>query len=623
MRKLVVVLFFSVIGLAAFGQDVKKVQLLQSETLRGNPSGGTLRVIKPIFSHEGSTLSADSANFNQTANTFDAFGTVVITQTNGTTVYSDALNYNGNTRVALLTRNVRLVDGTATLTTDRLSYNMGTRIGTYTGGGKIVNEEDVLTSKSGYYFANSNDAYFRYDVDVMTPDAHITTDTLRYNSVTKIAYFYGPTNIYGRSDSTRLYTENGSYHTVTEQAFFGKKNLYTQGSKSLKGDSLFYDGKTGFGRAINNITFIDTAEKIILKGGLGVYNEADESTLVTRNAYVIFVTENDSTSTDSIYMTADTLFTRIIPMNEFKRIPARQLKSDTELGEEEIISPGEEGAVQDSVPGEAVPAADSLAVKPKVTPPVNKTTAAKGAAESTRAAPPAAPRDTIPADTGRTRIVMAYHKVRLFKSDLQARADSIFFGYADSTLRCFTNPMLWAEGSQLSADTIYLQLKNRQLDNMLLNQNSFIVNVELDSSKFNQVKGKTITGLFHDNKLRQMFVDGNAESVYYTVEDSAYSGMNYQVSSRMRVRFNDNKMESITSVRKPEGSYYPMDQIPEDREVLEGFIWKPKDRPRSKEEIIPSLRKNRVKNAPKKPAKKPAAKPVARASSAKKPGVRK
>ncbi|HEY1005938.1 MAG TPA: OstA-like protein, partial [Sphingobacteriaceae bacterium] len=301
MRKLVVVLFFSVIGPAAFGQDVKKVQLLQSETLRGNPSGGTLRVIKPIFSHEGSTLSADSANFNQTANTFDAFGTVVITQTNGTTVYSDALNYNGNTRVALLTRNVRLVDGTATLTTDRLTYNMGTRIGTYTGGGKIVNEEDVLTSKSGYYFANSNDAYFRYDVDVMTPDAHITTDTLRYNSVTKIAYFYGPTNIYGRNDSTRLYTENGSYHTVTEQAFFGKKNLYTQGSKSLKGDSLFYDGKTGVGRAINNITFIDTAEKIILKGGLGVYNEADESTLVTRNAYVIFVTENDSTSTDSIY----------------------------------------------------------------------------------------------------------------------------------------------------------------------------------------------------------------------------------------------------------------------------------------------------------------------------------
>jgi hypothetical protein len=152
---------------------------------------------------------------------------------------------------------------------------------------------------------------------------------------------------------------------------------------------------------------------------------------------------------------------------------------------------------------------------------------------------------------------------------------------------------------------------------MLLRQNSFIVNVELDSTKFNQVKGKTITGLFHDNKLQQMYVDGNAESVYFTVEDSAYSGMNYQVSSRMRVHFSDNKIESITSIRKPEGSYHPMDQIPEEKEVLEGFIWKPKDRPRSKEEIIPSLRKKPVAS------KKPAAKPVARATAKKKPAARK
>ncbi|HEY0896255.1 MAG TPA: hypothetical protein VGE15_06870, partial [Sphingobacteriaceae bacterium] len=472
-------------------------------------------------------------------------------------------------------------------------------------------------------------AYFRYDVDVTTPDANIKTDTLRYNSVTKIAYFYGPTNIYGKTDSTRLYTENGNYHTVTEQARFGKKNLYTQGSKSLKGDSLFYDGKAGFGRAINNITFIDTAQKIVLKGGLGTYHEQDESTLVTRNAYVIFVTENDSTQTDSIYMTADTLYTRVIPLKEFKRIPARELKADSELADPEPAADAD-SAASDSIPEADLPsletqkpASDSLqTAKPAVSvkPPGKKGDSVRAAPDTVTAKPLVAANDSIPADTGRTRIVMAYHKVKIFKSDLQARADSIFFGYADSTLRCFTNPMIWAEGSQLSGDTIYLQLKNRQLDNMVLNQNSFIVNVELDSTKFNQVKGKIITGLFHDNKLRQMFVDGNAESVYYTVEDSAYSGMNYQVSSRMRVRFTENKMESITSILKPEGSYYPMDAIPEDREVLEGFIWKPKDRPRSKEEIIPSLRKAPVK----KPAKKqPAAKPVARSSAGKKAGTRK
>jgi len=60
------------------------------------------------------------------------------------------------------------------------------------------------------------------------------------------------------------------------------------------------------------------------------------------------------------------------------------------------------------------------------------------------------------------------------------------------------------------------------MDNMLLQHNSFIVNTEdADSTNFNQIKGKVITGYFKDNKLNSMFVDGNAESVYYVKEDSS------------------------------------------------------------------------------------------------------
>ena len=60
-------------------------------------------------------------------------------------------------------------------------------------------------------FANSRDSYFRYDVHLTTPDALVVTDTMRYNSGSRIAYFYGPTNIYGKKkpkDNDTLYTEN-------------------------------------------------------------------------------------------------------------------------------------------------------------------------------------------------------------------------------------------------------------------------------------------------------------------------------------------------------------------------------------------------------------------------------
>ena len=59
-------------------------------------------------------------------------------------------------------------------------------------------KDNTPTSQNGYYFANSRDSYFRYNVVLLSPDAITKTDTLRYNTGTKIAYFYGPTHIYGK-----------------------------------------------------------------------------------------------------------------------------------------------------------------------------------------------------------------------------------------------------------------------------------------------------------------------------------------------------------------------------------------------------------------------------------------
>src|SRR5690606_31160442 len=111
-------------------------------------------------------------------------------------------------------------------------------------------------------------------------------------------------------------TEDGTYNTATDQAAFGKKNLYRQNSKSLKGDSLFYDGKVGYGRAVKNILFKDTAQKIELRGNLGYYLKKDESITVTKNAYVVFETEKDSISKDSIWMSADTLYSKVLTKGE-------------------------------------------------------------------------------------------------------------------------------------------------------------------------------------------------------------------------------------------------------------------------------------------------------------------
>uniref|UniRef100_UPI0036F2FAF0 OstA-like protein n=1 Tax=Parapedobacter soli TaxID=416955 RepID=UPI0036F2FAF0 len=671
---------------------------------------------RPVYEHHGSTLSADSGylyNDDEGRQYFDAFGKVIITQPNGTVIYADKLHYVAETQLATLTNNVRMVDGNSVLTTNYLTYNMKSSVGTYTGGGRIVNTTDTITSKNAYYFDNTKDAYFRHDVIVRTPDVKIYTDTMRYNSASKITYFYGPTNIKG-NDGENLYTERGEYNTETEQAWFDQNNLYTEGSRFLRGDSIYYDGQTGNGHAVENVVFIDTADQYFTYGGEGVYNRNDESITMTRNPLVMTITRSDSSARDSlstpadtlsvtmdslavpqptppaadtIYLTADTLFSRLIFLKDY--VP-RVFELDREGGEldeytdeeygddfgslDEFAPPGEEGvrtlarppqvdsAVLDSIEtDDTVPVDTLLPVDvPDPTPPdslqafsdslntplkdtvreenitasdstliathLKRVEAAPlsaqlghdalarnlaadsvlreqaiiptgGEADSlvadALAAVSRAPKDTIPSDslandTTKTRIIKAFYNVRLFKSDLQAVADSVYYGYPDSMMRFFGRPMIWAQGSQMTADTIFMQVRNEQLDNMILLSNAFMVNTQRDSSKYNQVKGRRITGFFTDNALDRMFVDGNAESIYYMIDEKqqVYTNMYNSRSSRIKIVVDSNQIVEFSPIRRIDGKVYPMHLIPQEAEILNGFVWKPGDRPTSKEDLL-------------------------------------
>ncbi|RZL14300.1 MAG: hypothetical protein EOO96_30910, partial [Pedobacter sp.] len=290
MQKLFVFLFLILFPVLLFGQQqATKIKIVSFSKIFVITKENKTLLNNPVFQQDNATLTCDSAVFYSKRNYFEAFKNVHINQLT-TDIYSDQLEYDGNKKHAHLTGNVQMVDPTSVLTTNVLDYNTLSKIGTYTSGGKIVNQQVTLTSKNGYYFSTTNDSYFRYNVVVVTPQVTIKSDTLRYNTQTKWTYFYGPTNIKGKDDN--LYTENGAYNTMTEDAYFGKKNLYTQGTRSLKGDSLYYFGKIGYGKAVKNIVFSDTKDKMKMFGDLGYYYKADQRTLVTRNAYLGIGTED-------------------------------------------------------------------------------------------------------------------------------------------------------------------------------------------------------------------------------------------------------------------------------------------------------------------------------------------
>ncbi len=663
-------------GLTAVCQPKKStVNLISSQRSQGIKRNGAdvIKVYNGVFQQDYSILRSDSAYFYPQINAFDAFGHVNIQQGDTLNIYSDKLNYNGNTHVALLTDNVRMVDKDATLTTNFLTYNTATRIATYTGGGKLVNKDNVLTSTNGYYFAHSRDAYFRYNVVLTTVDAVIKNDTLRYNSGTRIAYFYGPTHVYGKKNKDTLYTENGTYNTVTEQAILLKNNLYTQGTKSLKGDSLFYDRLKGYGRAVKHVVFNDTEQKITLNGDLGTYYQKGETTKVTRNPWVTIVTEQkDSTKTDTVaikpvetvkvkgkkipkpvvvtkppitavlastkptrqsatdslklklkdtattikrdtmYWVADTLQTWVTTVKDFKvylEKKRQESRIDTSAAAraKRMAAKKPSKFLTISVPKMLQ---DTSYLHPNFFGPPKKQ-APKPTRQTGRGRPGKAAADTsyrlrsgvdsvymtrniVLQDTARIRVLIGHHNSKIYKSDFQAIADSIFYSSADSVVRCYVKPMMWSQGSQLSGDTIYLQLRNKKLDNMDIFPRAFAVNVEKnDTAYFNQVSGKKMKGYFKESKLNRLFVDGNAETIYFSKDSTSNAppDMLRALTSRMRVNFKDNKVQNILFLVKPEKRGGPVKKFKEDELLLKNFIWKPSLRPVSKEQIIAAFDK--------------------------------
>jgi hypothetical protein len=197
-------------------------------------------------------------------------------------------------------------------------------------------------------------------------------------------------------------------------------------------------------------------------------------------------------------------------------------------------------------------------------------------------------RDSLAQDTAKTRIIKAYYNARLFKSDLQAVADSMYYGMQDSMFRLMGKPMMWAENSQISGDTIFLQVKNQKLDNSLLVGNAFMVNATSDSLKFNQIKGRKITSFFTNNRMERLFVDGNAENIFYNIDEKTNitTELVHDRSSRFKILMEDNKLKEYVSIRKVDGKVYPIAEVTADKEFLPNFTWRPEDRPKSKDDLL-------------------------------------
>ena len=280
-----------------------KVYLIHSNTLSFD------KAVKPdaqilngdvCFRHDSSYMYCDSAYFFEQTNSLEAFSNVRMEQGDTLFVYGDYLFYDGNTQVAYLRENVRMENWQVTLFTDSLNYERIPNIGYYFEGGLIVDSLNQLSSFYGQYSPETKLAVFNDSVQVENPDFTLYSDTLHYDTESKVATILGPSVIV--SDSGTIHTSRGWYDTVNNTSLLLDQSQVESGEKILIGDSIFYNRDTGMGEVYGNMSLIDTAQHVTLQGEYGYYNEQTGYAFATDSARFLEYSQGDT-----LFLHADTL----------------------------------------------------------------------------------------------------------------------------------------------------------------------------------------------------------------------------------------------------------------------------------------------------------------------------
>ncbi|MDR2809877.1 MAG: hypothetical protein LBB84_04880 [Tannerellaceae bacterium] len=453
-----------------------------------------------VFRHDSSYMYCDSAYFYELSNSLEAFSNVRMEQGDTLFIYGDWLHYDGNTQLARLRKNVRMVNNQVTLFTDSLNYNRVEDIGYYFDGGLIVDGENELSSFWGQYAPNTKEAVFNDSVKLVNPQFVLYSDTLHYNTDTKIATILGPSVI--ESDSGVVYSSRGWYNTDINVSLLLDQSKVVSGDRILKGDSIYYDKDRGFSEVFGNMSLRDTSQMIILEGQYGYYDEKTEYAFATDSARFMEYSRGDT-----LYLHADTLIMNTVDSTY------RELK--------------------------------------------------------------------------------AYYDVRFYRIDLQGVCDSMLFNTQDSILYMYSNPVVWNEVYQLYGDTILVYLNDSTIDHTHVIQFAFAVQY-LDTTYYNQLKGNDMIAYFEENAIHKIDVSGNAESIFYPVDNGGMIGLNQTKSAYLSIWLKENKLERLKLWPTSEGSLIPIPDLLPAQKTLKDFYWFDSLRPVDKDDIYRKVKKNTV-----------------------------
>jgi lipopolysaccharide export system protein LptA len=474
-------------------------------------------------------------------------GTVKMRQGN-TLFYCDSCVINNSIKVFEAWGNVKIVDSdTATVTSNHLRYLITPKLAYLDGNVKLTDGKAVLTTPDLEYDMETNIGTYRNGGKVVNKSTTLTSKEGYYFADVKDVYF--KYNVLLKDPAYDIETDSLLYNTQTQETrFISQTTIKDSSGRVIRTREGYYNQQTGkaeFGQRplivdgkttirATTVTFDDSTGVSVAEGNAIITDTVQGTTILAgiiirnKKTDAVIATRKPlmiiKQDTDSIFVTADTLFSA---------------RLSDKFGMDSVIT-------------------DTL----------------KGIKEA-----------AFNTNDSTNRYFEAYRNVRIYNDSLQAVCDSMFYSFKDSVFRLYDDPVVWAQKSQITGDTIHLYTKNKKADKVEAYENGFMVN-ENEPGVYNQIKSTRIDGWFIDGSIDSVRARGSAECIYFIQDDdSAYTGVNQSKSDIIDIYFANKELYKVVFRSEVTGTIWPIRQKGPSEMQLPNFKWLETRRPKSRVEL--------------------------------------
>ena len=626
----------------AEGKELTPVDI-KSKRTRPVPVGDTTGYALTgdvVLYHNGAVITCDSV-VRYSEKEMTCFGNVIIKKED-TYIYGDKAEYSrdeGQARV--YSPLVKVMNGDATLYTYNLVFNTADNIGRYYGGGTFTNGTNLMEAERGYFYADFDEMVGVERVEMKNETYQMKSDSVNYNTETEIARYF-TRSVTWKEDGEILSSEEGEYHNKDQRYIFRNNAYIMSEQKEMWADTVDYHEMVQFIELKHNAQIRDEEHKSIVFGDYGNYSHSTGDTFLTQNpAYISYADSDGNGLNDTVYMRSDSMYLyRIDSLGyctltrpdsatlaeqhaaKLKAIEDKRIADSTAVAQAErkrfvadSLAQAEKvqrTAMIDSLMTlrasyTAVEENDSLEMSLQsldqmidslkgldaevATEPVADM---MGTAEGEGSAKPLSNNKKAGAkeeqadttaqkkDLTGERIMLGLKNVKLYRKDFQGICDSLLMFSADTTSQLHKRSVMWNEINQIASERADVYTRQQRPHRVFFSGGKPIMSSEIDTTRYNQVAGKTIEAFFNEGVMHRTDIVGNAQTYYYMVDDADGALMGFLVAESADMTFfiEDNTVEGIMYRGNPVYTIYPMDKIPADQpQRMPEFKWHASERP--------------------------------------------